>query len=82
MQASGYYDKINMTPVQFTIFEKFFKDNFPGIEFIDREEKKKKIGPNDADPREWTLDEYVELVRPLSNQEIAAKLGRTEMSVK
>ncbi len=33
---------INMTEEQFTVFEKFFKDNFPGIEFIHREEKKRK----------------------------------------
>lgn len=83
--GSGHVDleaPINMTDEQFAIFIKFFIDNFPGVEFEYRTEKKRNIGPIDADPKEWTLDEYVVLVRPLSNSEIAAKLGRTEMSVK
>ena len=85
LHSSGHVDleaPINMTQEQSDIFKNFFEERFPGIEFIDRTEKDRNAGAHNVNPKKWTLDEYLLLLGPLSNSEIAAKLGRTDMSIK
>lgn len=85
LHSSGHVDleaPISMTAEQFAVFSAFFRDNFPGIEFVDRIEKIKNTGSRDGESKDWTLEEYLILLGPLHNSEIAVKLGRTDMSVK
>jgi hypothetical protein len=85
LHSSGRVDleaPICMTPEQYHVFEDFFKKNFHDIEFVNRIEKIKKIGANEGEHKDWTLEDHVLLLKPVSNSVLAAKMGRTEMGVK
>jgi len=76
---------IKMTEIQQEKFIKFMQKMFPDISVVYDIWEASKVMPDDIirpPPIEWTIDDYLTLLEPKSNEEIEEKLGRTEMSVK
>lgn len=86
MYKSGDVDlevPIRMTEEQREKLIEFLKKMFPGnVEIYAKEEKTKKFGEREVDPKKWTIDDCTLLLSPNSNSDLAAKMDRTEMSVK
>jgi len=83
---TGYVDleaPIQMTEDQQEDFIKFFNNMFPGeVEVFDSLEKSRTFVAGDNEPKVWSIDEYVLLLGPKSNEELAKQLDRTTMGVK
>lgn len=74
---------IQMKEDQREKFVEFFKKMFPNdIEVHYREEKTKKFGTKEVEQKKWIIDEYALLLTPNDNSNLAARMGRTEMSVR
>ena len=86
VSKSGYVDleaPIQMSDEQREDFIIFFNNMFPGeIEVLDSNEKSRTFVAGDREPKVWTIDEYVLLLGPKSNKELAKLLDRTPMGVK
>lgn len=70
-----------MTDEQREEFIQFFKKTVRDVEVKDVEEAKGVFGSEDAEYREWTVDDYYELLSSDPNAVVARKLRRTEMSI-
>lgn len=83
---SGYIDieaPIYMSDEQREKFIEFFEKMFPNdVEVVEKEEKSKEFGEREINLKAWTIDEYELLLSPNSNEDLAFKMDRTEMSVK
>lgn len=85
LYASGFVDleaPINMTQEQFDVFSDFFNENFPNVEFVPKKEAVKKFGSKESEHKEWTLDDYLLLLEPVSNEILSPRMGRTDMSIR
>lgn len=74
---------IQMNEVQQERLIEFMKKIFPHIEvaYDAREAKRKKPDDINRTPVKWTIDDYMALLGPESNDEICEKLDRTYMSI-
>lgn len=85
LYKSGHIDleaPINITEDQFDLFAKFFEDNFPNMDFIEKREATKKTGTSEGEHKDWTLEDYLMLLEPSDNSSLAAKMDRTEMGIR
>lgn len=74
---------IQMNEVQQERLIEFMIKIFPHIEvaYDAREAKRKKPDDINRTPIKWTIDDYMALLGPESNDEICEKLDRTYMSI-
>lgn len=75
---------IQMTEIQLEKFIECMQKMFPyiGVDYGIREASKVMPDYRDRPHIKWSIDDYLTLLEPKSNEEIEEKLGRTEMSVK
>jgi hypothetical protein len=75
---------IQMTKMQQEKFIEFLQKMFPDISVVYDFLEASKTMPDDMERTHiaWTIDDYLTLLEPKSNEDIEEKLGRTEMSVK
>lgn len=75
---------IQMIEIQQEKFIEFMQQMFPEISVVYDYWEASKAMPDDMERTniKWTIDDYLTLLEPKSNEEIEEKLGRTEMSVK
>lgn len=73
---------IQMTDEQSKIFIEFFKDTFKDVD-IDEviEARRPPLGSGEPHIR-WTVDDYLALLKPGDNIEIANEIGRGDMSIR
>lgn len=75
---------IQMTGVQQEKFIEFLQNMFPDISVVYDFQEASKTMPDDMKRTHiaWTIDDYLTLLEPISNEDVEEQLGRTEMSVK
>lgn len=74
---------IQMTDAQRERFIKFMMKMFPKkIKIWEKVEKRKDVGPIDRNPKKWDAKELAMLLSPKSNEWLADKMHRSEMSVR
>lgn len=72
---------IQMTEIQLEKFINFFKNIFKDIEIIEVVEAD-RWPPGSGEHIRWTVDDYLALLKPGDNIEVASEIGRSEMSIR
>ena len=72
---------IQMTEKQLEGFKNFFENMFKEVEIRDVEEAD-RAPPGSGERSRWTADDYLALLKPDNNTEIAGELGRSDMSIR
>lgn len=74
---------IQMTDTQLEKFINFMEKMFPDIEVVyDVEEATKEMGEIDRTTTKWTVDDYLALLEPISNERIENNTEKTEWAIK
>lgn len=72
---------IQMTDEQYEKFHKFFNDMFKDVE-IEEVIEAERSPPGHGERIRWAVDDYLVLLKPGDNIEIANEIGRSDMSIR
>ncbi|MCK4796301.1 MAG: hypothetical protein KAT05_02905 [Spirochaetes bacterium] len=74
---------IQMTETQLNKLIKFMKKTFPDIDIIyDVKEASKEMGAIERTNSKWTVDDYLILLEPHTNEQVESMTEKSEMSIK